>query len=140
MVDHCFTETRGNGAKMIKGGCFCGAIRYEIDDVDYTVLNCHCSMCRRASGAPYVTWIVARVENFHLTKGEPAVLESSKKGSRGFCNLCGTPVTCVNTSHPDIIDVTLCSLDDPSAMKPTREFHADARLDWVSDLSGLATN
>ena len=124
---------------MITGGCFCGAIRYDLDDGNYTVLNCHCRMCRRTSAAPYVTWIVVPVANFRLTKGEPTVLNSSTDGTRRFCNLCGTPVSCVNTSHPDIIDVTLCSLDDPSAMKPTLESYPDSRLDWVSDLSALET-
>ena len=35
----------------MEGGCFCGAIRYVIDDNDYGSGNCHCTMCRRTSGA-----------------------------------------------------------------------------------------
>ena len=68
------------------------------------------------------------------------VSDLATRGNGAKMNLCGTPASCVNTSHPDIIDVTLCSLDGPSAMKPTLECHADARLDWVSDLSGLTAN
>ena len=45
-----------------KGGCFCGTIRYEFDAEGIPVADCHCTMCRRTSGAPYVTWLVVPVD------------------------------------------------------------------------------
>ena len=41
---------------MLKGGCFCGRIRYETAGTPFRETNCHCSICRRTSGAPFVTW------------------------------------------------------------------------------------
>ena len=122
---------------MITGGCFCGEIRYGIDDGNYTVANCHCGMCRRTSAAAYVTWIVVPVDNFRISDGSFTELKSSDAGTRYFCNQCGTPIACVNTDHPQIIDVTHGSLDDPFVMQPTIEIHTDSRLPWVSDLSHL---
>ncbi len=116
---------------MKPGGCFCGTIRYEIGDGDYTTANCHCTMCRRTSGAPYVTWLVVPKGEFRYTAGEVTVLESSNRGTRYFCNRCGTPVACVTVAHPDVVDVTLGSLDAPEAFTPTFEVYTDTRLPWV---------
>lgn len=116
---------------MIEGGCFCGAIRYRIDDGEYPAANCHCSMCRRASGAPYVGWLVVKAPAFAFTRGEPRELRSSEQGRRSFCADCGTPLTCVNAAHPDIVDVTLGSLDDPEQFPPTVCIHADTALSWA---------
>jgi len=40
---------------MLKGSCLCGAVRYEIHGKLSGVLNCHCSMCRRAQGSAFRT-------------------------------------------------------------------------------------
>jgi len=39
------------------GGCSCGAVRYRVGMPPLWVAHCHCSMCRRAQGAAFVTWI-----------------------------------------------------------------------------------
>jgi len=118
----------------IDGGCFCGALRFAIESGDYVTANCHCTMCRRVHAAPYVTWLVVPVARFRYTQGAPAELASSADGTRYFCSRCGTHVACVNASHPDVIDVTLGSLDAPAAFAPTIDAYADTRLPWVHTL------
>ena len=44
-------------SEQIEGGCFCGSVRYRFPTNDYRSSNCHCSMCRSISGAPYVAWM-----------------------------------------------------------------------------------
>ena len=117
---------------MIEGGCFCGAIRYNIEDGNYLVANCHCSMCRRTSAAPFVTWMVVPKDAFRYTAGTPKILGSSDTGSRFFCADCGTPVVCVNTTHPDVVDVTTGSLDAPGDYPPTIAVHEDSKLCWLA--------
>jgi len=117
---------------VTQGGCFCGAIRYAIDDGNYLVANCHCSMCRRTSAAPYVTWMVVPTIAFGYTKGSPTKLLSSEQGTRYFCSNCGTPVACVISSNPGEIDVTIGSLDNPEEFPPTLDVHEDTKLPWLS--------
>ena len=114
----------------ITGGCFCGALRYRIERVEQ-VANCHCSMCRRTSGAPFVTWLVVPREAFAWTAGEPAHLKSSARGDRWFCAACGTPIACVIASQPEHIDITLGSLDAPECFTPALDVHRRSRLPWV---------
>jgi len=113
---------------MIEGGCFCRRIRYRIDDGEYLTANCHCTMCRRVHAAPYVTWLVVPVKQFSYSGGAPQKLASSADGTRYFCSACGTHVACVNASHPDVIDVTLGSLDEPTRFKATMDVFTDTRL------------
>ena len=117
---------------MIEGGCFCGAIRYGIDDGDYLVANCHCSMCRRTSAAAFVTWMVVPAEAFRYLDGEPATLQSSENGTRRFCSACGTPLTCINSTHADQVDVTTGSLDQPQDYPARVAVHEDTKLPWLS--------
>jgi hypothetical protein len=116
---------------MIEGGCFCGAIRYTFEGGDYPVASCHCSMCRKTSAAPFVTWVVVPASAFRYLQGEPETLRSSTHGTRYFCSSCGTPLVCVNATHPDIVDVTSCSLDAPEDYPPTLAVHKDTRLSWL---------
>ena len=113
------------------GGCFCGDIRYEFAGEGYPIVNCHCSMCRKISGAPFVTWAVVPNSAFSYSSGTPAMLQSSDSGTRYFCDKCGTPVVCTNSKHPDIVDVTVGSLDNPEAFSPTMEIYEESRLPWV---------
>ena len=41
---------------MGEGGCLCGALRYRLDAAPLDIGYCHCSMCRRSTGAPVLAW------------------------------------------------------------------------------------
>ncbi len=118
-------------AAAITGGCFCRAIRYEFTAGEYPAGNCHCTMCRRTSAAPFVAWVVVPTDAFRYSHGTPAVLASSDRGKRYFCAACGTHLACVIAAHPENIDVTIGSLDDPEQFIPRFELHTDTRLHWL---------
>ena len=115
---------------MQQGGCFCGALRYEIEAGESHVVNCHCSICRRTSGAPFVTWILLTSDQFELIVGAPAILQSSNHGTRWFCERCGTPIAFQTDQRPGKIDVTVCSLDDPNPCPPREDVYVETGLGW----------
>jgi hypothetical protein len=116
---------------MIEGGCFCGLVRYRADAAPYQETNCHCSICRRTSGAPYVAWFSVPAAAFRFTAGEPTSLRSSEHGTRRFCPRCGTPLTFQSSRSPGEIDVTTCSLDAPQRVPPKDHTHTASKLVWV---------
>jgi len=115
----------------IEGGCFCNLVRYRITGTPLRILNCHCTMCRRASGAPFVTWITVRARNFSFTKMRPIEFESSSKADRTFCDQCGTALTFQHKADRRTIDVTVGSLDDPERFVPTMDIHTQSHVPWV---------
>jgi hypothetical protein len=117
--------------KGIEGGCFCGSVRYNFEPNDYPSANCHCSMCRRISAAPFVSWMAIPVPCFEYTQGEPKKLTSSSHGTRYFCQECGSPLVCILEEDPENIYITICSLDKPQDFKPKGDIYIDDKLPWV---------
>jgi hypothetical protein len=117
---------------VLTGGCYCGAIRYEADGTPFNETNCHCSICRRTSGAPFVTWFSVRASEFRFVRGHPTRFNSSEKGTRSFCPRCGTQLTFASSDFPDEIDVSTCSLDNPDIVPPRDNTRTSSRVRWVA--------
>lgn len=124
---------------MMYGGCFCGAIRYETNEPPFHETTCHCSICRRTSGAPFVAWFSVPKGSFRFLKDTPTRFRSSAKGTRSFCPSCGTPLTCELDDFPNEIDVTVCSLDHPEAVEPKDHTQTSSQLPWVKLADGLSS-
>lgn len=128
-----------DGTPELTGGCLCGRVRYEAGGTPFHETVCHCSICRRASGAPLVAWFSVPRAAFRVTAGTPTRFASSTTGTRSFCPACGTQITFEDAAHPDEIDVTTASLDDPGALPPRDHVHEATRLPWVRLCDGLPT-
>ena len=122
---------------MFNGGCFCGAVRYEATGTPFYETNCHCSICRRTSGAAFVTWFSVLAADFRFTSGVPGSLKSSDHATRTFCPSCGTPLTFQSDRSPSEIDITTCSLDTPDAVPPQDHTYVRSKLSWVHIDDGL---
>ena len=115
----------------MSGGCFCGRVRYEALGRAFHETDCHCSICRRTSEAPFVTWFSVSRSQFRFVRGEPTQFSSTPKGPRSFCPECGTQLTFEYVDFPDEIDVVTCSLDDPDGLQPLDHTYVSSKLSWV---------
>lgn len=122
---------------MLAGGCYCGAVRYEAGGEPYHQNVCHCSDCRRTTGAPLVAWFTVARDAFRVVRGEPRAFASSDHGTRYFCPTCGTQLAFMSTRYPGEADVTTASLDDPGAQPPVDQSWRDERVAWVDGVPGL---
>ncbi len=77
---------------MLRGGCLCGAIRYQIDGALGAMTHCHCSMCRKAHGAAFATYARVLLRDFRFDRGEDQLerYRSSPEVDRAFCKRCGS--------------------------------------------------
>jgi hypothetical protein len=112
------------------GGCLCGAIRYRIVVAPLEALYCHCRMCQRAHGAPVVAWLTVPSAGFEVTGGQAASYRSSARAFRQFCTVCGTPLTWRAISNPDLVDVSVATLDQPEAVAPRLHLWTQHQLAW----------
>jgi hypothetical protein len=115
---------------MLTGGCFCGQVRYEVSGAPFDESVCHCSICRRTTGAPMVAWLTVRPGAFRITAGKPTTFRSTAHCERAFCAMCGTQIT-FRDDRLDEIDVTTASLDEPNAVPPKAHIWTGSRLAWV---------
>jgi hypothetical protein len=112
------------------GGCQCGAVRYRLEAEPTGVNICHCRMCQKAGGGPFMALGGVRLHQLVWTRGAPKVFASSSIAERGFCPECGTPLT-YRLFDRDRITVTLGSLDEPGAVAPTIQYGVESKLPWV---------
>ena len=120
-------------AAGVAGGCQCGAVRYRLTAEPTGANVCHCRMCQKASGGPFMTFGGVRTAEFIVTRGAISTFSSSDIAERGFCAQCGTPLTYRGLSA-DRISVTLGSLDDPNAVEPTTQLGVEFKSGLVSTL------
>jgi hypothetical protein len=114
------------------GGCLCGAVRYEITGPVSNPCFCHCTTCRRATGAPMVPWGTFAREAVRIVHGRLSEFRSSAQVARGFCAHCGTSLTYRHEARAGEIDVTLSTLDDPTLLAPRMHVWVKDRLPWVA--------
>jgi hypothetical protein len=123
--------------EILKGGCYCGEVRYEAEGAPFNESFCHCSICRRTTGAPFVAWFSVARERFRFVAGQAARFQSTPRGTRSFCARCGTQLTFEHRDYPGEIDVTTCSLDDPGRVPPKDHIHTSSRVGWIHLADGL---
>lgn len=111
------------------GGCQCGAVRYVLTARPTEPGLCHCRMCQRAGGGPFMAFAGVTLAQIAWT-GTPTVFASSTIAERSFCAACGTHLT-FRFHGRDRISVTLGSLDDPEAVPPVEQNGVESRLSWT---------
>jgi hypothetical protein len=120
---------------QLTGGCQCGAVRYELIQPPIRACVCHCRMCQKASGGPFMAFATLEQRHLRWTRGEPAIFKSSTVAQRGFCKDCGTPLTF--KFEGDEINVTIGSLDPPAAVVPTVQYGVESAIAWCTTLNDL---
>ncbi len=114
--------------QVLKGGCQCGAVRFEVTGPLTHTSICHCRMCQKAFGNAFAPLTSVRGTDFHWTRVEPKRFQSSNFVRRGFCPECGTPLT---YEAPDGMAVATCAFDHPEQLVPTIQWGVEARLPWM---------
>ena len=56
--------------RPLSGSCLCGGVRYKVADAFRYALNCHCSQCRRATGAAFKPFGGIGIAQLRITAGE----------------------------------------------------------------------
>jgi hypothetical protein len=104
-----------------RGGCRCGAIRYEITAEPMFAGQCQCLDCQHETGGGHASFMAFPADAVKLT-GSPrfyeAKADSGNTVGRGFCANCGSPVIGRTSGMPHMTTISAGSLDDPSAFKP----------------------
>lgn len=122
-----------NTKKNLSGGCMCGAVRYEVSGEPFAVTHCHCLSCRKHNGGPVVTLAGFTKDQVEFSGHKRGVYESSPGVGRAFCSQCGTPLTWEGDGGEefgDLIEIHLCTFDEPEALVPNGHAFYPERLSW----------
>ena len=130
--------------KLMIGGCLCASVRYEARPKPSTAYYCHCRDCQIGSGSAFHVAVLADQSSFRLLSGEIAtyskVADSGNKIDRVFCPKCGTPVYWTGEGFPDLVVLTISSLDDADVISPSRELWTDSSVSWCRIQEGIESS
>lgn len=123
------------------GGCLCGAVRYTAQLEGSGLGACHCGMCRKFTGGPFVAASATSVT--WEQADQLRVYASSDWAERGFCATCGSSLFYrFRTDDPSSAPTILAagSLDDLDGLVLDHEVYVDHRpsgYQFTGDLPGM---
>jgi len=117
----------------VRGQCLCGGVRFTAMLPTRWVAHCHCSFCRRAHGAPFVTWAGFASEQVHIDADglQPTWYGSSPGAQRGFCPRCGSPMLFTSMRWPGEMHVARALIDGPLDRLPAAHVFYERHVDWL---------
>ena len=103
----------------MKGSCLCGAVAYEIDQLDLPVVHCHCRSCRKAHSAVFAPTAGVLHHHFRWLRGEDKLTAyaSSAGKQRFFCSVCGSQMIAQREGHPNVL-LRVATLDGLEKVVP----------------------
>ena len=104
-----------------RGRCYCGIIKYEIEEQAEAAFQCHCRECQYITGGNPNAVMVFSQEDFKFCKGNPSVFARSDLETpvnRYFCKNCGTAIGSISPSRPGSFIVKIGTLDNPGVFDP----------------------
>lgn len=115
---------------MIRGSCLCGTVRWHYAGAFESMTHCHCSMCRKAHGAPFATYVMGPRAPFAWDAGEDAIVarESSPGFVRSFCRHCGSVLP--NTHLGARLAMPAGVLDDDPGIRPAAHIFVADKAPW----------
>ncbi|MBO0612980.1 GFA family protein [Thiothrix fructosivorans] len=124
---------------MVQGSCLCGQIEYEVELIPNKIFNCHCSYCRKAHGAAFVTVALAKGDTLKITKGNEALKEHQNElgGFRAFCFNCGTRLMNYAPDKSLYLSVSLSTIDTPIDAKPIAHVNIESKASWHEPYEGI---
>lgn len=117
----------------VHGSCLCGAVRFSAQLPSKWVAHCHCTYCRRAHGAAFVTWAGFHTERVVIDPAgaQPTWYESSPGAQRGFCARCGSPMLFTSTRWPGEMHVARALIPDALDREPAAHVFYDTHVPWL---------
>ena len=117
--------------KKIHGSCLCGRIQFSVDDQFAYAGYCHCSMCRKASGATASAIGGVSEEHFTLVTGEEH-LHRYQRSEASISYSCAHCASTLYGSKPDtgMIHVRYGVLDQSPTLTPQAHMHVGSKADW----------
>ena len=98
-----------------RGGCHCGAVRFEVEVPEAVeVEDCNCSICSKSG----FLHLIVPARDFRLLSGEEALVTytfNTGVARHRFCRICGIKSFYIPRSNPDGVDVNLRCLETPPA-------------------------
>jgi hypothetical protein len=131
------TDSSSSSVRRLSGQCFCGQVSYSVTDAFDYAMNCHCSQCRRTTGAAFKPFAGIAKQELEITQGADALLRyGSDETHDVHCRRCGSLLYSV-VREGAFVHVTLGTLTDTPRIRPTAHIFAGSKAPWFEITDAL---
>jgi hypothetical protein len=105
----------------LRGGCLCGAVRFELDERPTDAGYCHCTRCQRRTGTAASPQARIDGRSFRLVGGEDSlgVWRHPDGGfEKCFCVRCGAHLFSRNPDELTQMSVRMGAFDEDPGVRP----------------------
>lgn len=116
----------------MEGRCNCGSVRFSISGKLPAMYQCHCSLCRRQSGAGSNAATIVRLDAFRWLQGQESIKRWRKQTgfNAHFCTDCGSPVPNQLGDQFMWIPVGLLEESDTMDTQVVAQLWLDSKAHW----------
>lgn len=124
---------------MIRGSCLCGSFQFEIKGRVSDLHRCHCSICRKSTGAGAIAILASAAKSLAWVGGEDTIRRYDRPGgwTTSFCPTCGTPAPHLDPGGKVWLIPAGC-LDDDPGKKVAEHIFVGSIASWDSIAPGAA--
>ncbi|WP_273764164.1 GFA family protein [Aeromonas hydrophila] len=115
----------------LTASCLCGAVALSLPDRFDYLGNCHCSECRKFSGADYAPVGGLDGALVTITRGEEAIsrFQKSPETTLAFCRYCGSSLFSEKRSSGKL-NLRLGILDTAPSQRPGFHIFVGSKAPW----------
>jgi hypothetical protein len=117
--------------RRLTGKCLCGATVYEVDDSFSYAMNCHCSNCRRATGAAFKPFAGIQRDRLELVAGNGHVMifGDEERAHDVHCGTCGSLLYSV-VREGAYVHIAMGTLVDDPTIRASAHIFVGSKANW----------
>jgi len=123
--------TDAKTSTVISGRCYCGATTIHATQSPRAVAYCHCTDCRRVTGAPAAAFAAFDETAVTFAPSDGRKVTVNPGVTRSFCNVCGSPLAGRYDYLPGTVYIAVGLLDQANDLAPQLHAHESQRLTWL---------
>jgi hypothetical protein len=116
----------------LSGSCLCGGVRFEVTAPFLRAGHCHCSRCRKHSGAFGETQGRVPRDGFRLLEGKELIRVFRPEGgaAKAFCSVCGSSLFGGTWPEGDEVSIRFGALDGDPSIRPQYHTFVGSKAPW----------
>ena len=114
------------------GSCLCTAVTFEVNGPLRSVVNCHCTQCRKWTGHFVAATAVWKQDlTIHDPQSELTWFRSSDSAQRGFCKHCGSSLFW-QSDDADTTTILAGTLDGATGLDTEAQIYVNDKGDYYT--------
>ena len=123
--------------RSLIGRCLCGRLEYEVDDAFEYAMNCHCSQCRRSTGAAFKPLAGIEASRLVMRRGQADALRYGDEGGHDLhCGVCGSLLFSL-VRDGRYVHVAMGTLVDEPSIRPSMHILVGSKAAWFEITDAL---